>query len=97
MGWDDATEPAGRPYTYGDPLSVRMLWYSGQRGKANDYYSVSDTFIKVLVANHILAAVEAAWSAARFNKNLKMHASKAPVRTSTGMTFVPQLNLSYNF
>jgi hypothetical protein len=44
--------------------------YAASRKQANDLYDVASIFIDVVVANHILSALDAAWSAARYNSAL---------------------------
>ncbi len=82
-GWDD-----GGPFTVYDiqheTVSPHFLGYRDQRGRANSLYAIASTATYVLVANHVLSALEAAWSAATNNANLKMGASLDPVRQSDG-------------
>jgi len=82
-GWDD-----GGTYTVYDiqheTVSPHFRGYRDQRGKANSLYAIASTATYVLVANHVLSALEAAWSAATDNSNLKMGASLDPVRQSDG-------------
>jgi hypothetical protein len=75
QGWDDAPPT----FTYGDPLTPSFLWYSGERGRANSYYTTATSWITVALVNHLLAAGDAAWSAMRYN-----HA-----QASAGMRLLP--------
>lgn len=99
-GWSDYRDEDYPPdgYTYPDPVTPTFEWYAGERGKANDYYNTASTAVIVVVANHILSAVEAALASNSYNRSLL----QADVKLrSTNIGFIreyyPQLNLSYNF
>ncbi len=72
-GWDDKTTTSDGWSDY-RTISRNFEYYSGERGKANDFYNTATTVANLIVVNHILAAANAAWSAARFNKHVDMHA-----------------------
>lgn len=96
-GWIDAGY-----YTPPDILSSNVspdfLFYSQMRGDANSFYNVATTAAYVIVANHILSALEAAWSAARFNSTLKAGARLDPVRRPDGLVeMVPTATISIAF
>ncbi len=96
-GWDDAAG-LGPADVIASNVSPEFLNYRNQRGNANSLYAVASTATYVLVANHVLSALEAAWSAAVNNSNLKMGATLEPVRHSDGIVeFVPTANLRLNF
>ncbi len=82
-GWDD-----GGNYTVYDiqheTVSPHFLGYRDQRGRANSLYAIASTATYVLVANHVLSALEAAWAAATNNQNLKLGATLDPVRQFDG-------------
>jgi hypothetical protein len=61
-GWDDKH---GGDYWDASP---RFLHYSDMRGTANDHYNLANTFVNLLVLNHVASAINAAWAAARFNE-----------------------------
>lgn len=71
QGWFDANNPN---YTYGLPLSETLKKYSEMRGIANDYYYKAKSAMTVVVVNHVIAAVDAYFSARSYNKNLKVEA-----------------------
>lgn len=96
-GWDDGTN-----ITPGDIVRSNVpknfLDYSLMRGKANDLYNIASTAASVLVANHILSALDAAWSATRFNKSVKMSARLQPTRRPYGFVeFVPTATATITF
>ncbi len=72
-GWDDA--PGFTPQDLlASNVSPRFLEYSLMRGRANDLYSNATTASYLIVANHIISALEAAWSTSRANKGLEARA-----------------------
>jgi hypothetical protein len=99
QGWDDA-DPTLTTY---EEVTARLhaggtnfTWYSGERGKANDFYNTASTAITVAVVNHILSALDAAWSAGSYNS---VHASVGMQSLPVGgrTVHVPVVNLSYGF
>lgn len=95
-GWDDFGDE-NTPYVYGDPLTGRFIYYSKERGKANDFYNIASKAVLVIVANHIISALDAAWTANRFNKNLELSAEIKKSNLGYETVFYTQLNLKYNF
>lgn len=96
VGWDDYSD-GDRPFVYGDPLTENFKYYSGERGKANDFYNVAKTSVLVVVVNHILSAVDAAWTTSSYNKNLHFSADVKKINIGYRTVYYPQLNLQYHF
>lgn len=94
-GWTDFNYSDA--YTYGDPLTKTFLWYADERGKANSYYDVSNLAVKILVANHIISAVEAALSANSYNRSLNAEVKMKSNLVGYNQVFYPELSLSYRF
>ena len=96
-GWSDFTEDPNDPYDYGDPLTANYLYYSGERGKANDYYNVAKWAVIGIVTNHILSAVEAAFSTNSYNKRLetKLNIKKEQIGFHT--EYYPEFSLRLSF
>ena len=90
QGWNDA--PAA--FAYGDPLTPNFLWYANERGKANTYYETATRWVTIAAINHILSAVDAAWSASLYNK-AQASMSTRIVPTPDGYTTMSMLKLSY--
>ena len=84
-------------YTYPDPVTPTFKWYAEQRGKANDYYNVASTAVIILIANHVLSAVEGALAANSYNKGLKASVSMDSKNIGYYREYYPKFNLSYNF
>ena len=96
-GWDDAGVMTVQRILSGD-VSQRFLDYSKMRGKANDFYNVATTGAALIVANHLLSALDAAWDAAQFNQQLKLEAHLAPtVRSVDFVEFVPTVRMTLTF
>lgn len=95
-GWDDFGDEH-TPYTYGDPLTDRYLFYSGLRGKANEYYDVAGTAVIMVIVNHILSTLDAVWDAAHYNKSLKTSVSLHKQYIGTYTLYYPELNFKLSF
>lgn len=95
-GWDDANiTPAD---IIANNVSARFLEYAEMRGKANDFFNIASTSASVIVANHILSALDAAWSATQFNQQLKLEAHLKPtVRPYGFVEFVPTATATITF
>lgn len=96
-GWDDAGDMTPQRIVNSD-VSQHFLGYAAMRGKANDYYNIATTGSVLLVVNHLLSALDAAWSAAQFNNQLKLEAHLQPiVRSVNFVEFVPTARLTIRF
>lgn len=96
VGWDDFGNE-NTPFNYGDPLTNKFLYYSKERGKANDFYNVASTAVIVIISNHFLSTIDATWSAASFNKELNISSEIKKIDFGFRTFYYPQLNLQYNF
>jgi hypothetical protein len=91
QGWDDAPPS----FNYGNQLSTELLYYSGQRGQANTYYTTSSTFVAIAVVNHVISAVDAALTAGSHNRGLHASAGSQRIPSDRGLVSVPALCLKY--
>jgi hypothetical protein len=100
QGWDDAN-PALRDYA---PIkneldskgtATHFGYYSVERGKANDYYATASTAVTIAIVNHVLSAIDAAWSAGSFNRDLKLRVGMQSIPRGSGYAHLPALQLSY--
>jgi hypothetical protein len=91
QGWDDAPPS----FTYGNQLSAELLYYSGERGKANTYYTTASTYVALAFVNHVLSAIDAAISAGSYNRGLHASVGSQTVPAYGGYTSVPVLRLSW--
>ena len=93
-GWDDAWNGGTPLYTYTDIInsaaSPHFLHYRDMRGEANGFYANGTGWSYVIVANHVLSALEAAWNASRLNHRIKLESRIMPVDRGGGLVeFVP--------
>jgi len=94
-GWDDSN---ATPADYLVTISGRFREYRDMRGKANDFFTIASTAGFILVANHVLSALDAAWSASQFNNALRVEAHLQPTIRSLGFVeFVPTARASITF
>ncbi len=96
VGWDDFGNE-NTSFVYGDPLTQRFLYYSEERGKANDYYNVASKAVLVVVVNHIISAFDAAWTAHSYNKSIELNASLESREYGFYTVYYPQLNFQFRF
>jgi len=92
-GWDDANQSDIDFHI----LSANFLDYSKMRGKANDYYNVSDKAVLGIYFNHLLSGLDAVWSAISFNKDLAVNVRMNHVVTGYDVVFFPTVNMKYAF
>ena len=97
-GWDDSgtlTNPDdGLPI---QSTSQRFYIYAAMRAQANDYYDIASTFASVIVINHIVSALDAYWSATRYNSALHASININLEATPAGYIPVTQANVQYDF
>lgn len=94
-GWNDFNYDDD--YNYGDDLTPTFYWYADERGKANSYYDTSNLAVKILVANHIISAVEAAFAANSYNRSFNADVKMGTSSIGYNRVFYPELSLSYRF
>jgi len=91
-GWNDFTGGANK-----EIISPNFLFYSGERGKANDYYSTAKTAVIGIYINHLLSALEAVWGATRFNNDLALNVRVKSINVANRIELIPTLNFRYSF
>jgi len=91
-GWNDFTGGANK-----EIISANFIYYSDQRGQANDYYNTASTAIVGIYINHLLAAGEAIWGANRFNDKLAINLRVEPYNFASGTELVPTLKIKFSF
>ena len=97
QGWDDANLALPGEYdVIKANLTPNYQYYSGERGEANEYYDKASTFVTVAIVNHIVSALDAAWSAGTYNK---VHAEVRMQAIPAGGYYahVPVLKVRYGF
>ena len=53
---------------YNDLIPQEMKDYAVERGKANDYYYAAEVATALIVANHVISALDGIWSTLNYNK-----------------------------
>ena len=100
QGWDDADPSLDTYQLVTQQLhtgTTRFTYYAGERGKANDFYEKATTFVTVAIVNHVLSAIDAAWSAGIYNSNIHASVGMRPMPAGNGYTMTPVATLSYDF
>jgi len=67
------------------------------RGNANDAYNLASKAVIGIYINHLLSAIDAVWSASKFNDNLAVKMRVENIRFADRIEFVPTLSIKYNF
>lgn len=98
-GWKDfdESEYSDNHYDYGDPLTDMYLYYSDQRGKANDFYDAAGWAVIAIVTNHILSAVDAAFSAGSYNRSLESQLNIRKHQVGFYTEYYPELSIRLSF
>ena len=93
-GWDDAAgfTPSD---VKADVVSPRFLEYSRMRGRANDLYAIATSASYLIVANHVISALEAAWSTSRANRSLNARAEMRRLSRGEFVEQVPHLVVTW--
>ena len=73
-GWDDANFDATY-YGNTDNMTPQMFEYRDMRNQTNEYYDSATAAVNVVLINHLLSAIEAAWSARSYNRQLDIKLS----------------------
>lgn len=91
-GWNDYTGGANNLN-----VSPNYLFYSGMRGKANDYYSIAAKAVIAMYINHFLSALDAVWSVTMYNSDLAMNIRMETNMYADYVVYYPALNFKYSF
>ena len=70
-GWKDADFL----YTYygnTDNMTSQMFAYRDMRNDMNGYYDVASTATNIILINHVLSSLDAAWTASSYNREITM-------------------------
>jgi hypothetical protein len=92
-GWDDFN-PNSEDYK---SVSPHFTYYSGERGKANDYYNVTSKAVIGIYINHFLSVLDAVWTTAQYNKSLAIRVRMEQIYFADKVELVPTVNFSYGF
>lgn len=93
-GWADS-DPATSEYF--SNLTPMFHKYADMHIEPDKIYQVASTAIVILVTNHILSALDAAWTTSRYNKHLKASMSISETNYLGNIIYYPELSLRLNF
>ena len=99
-GWDDYDSTfAGYASmeTHGYPVSTRFSFYSVERGKANDFYDVAKFAVNMVLLNHLLSAIDAAFTVGSYNAQFSSQIRFEKEQTLYGMNLKPTLTMQLQF
>lgn len=91
-GWNDYTSGENNAL-----ISPNFTFYSNERGLANDYYNTASAAVIGIYINHFLSALDGAWSAIQFNKNLAVKMRVEGQQFARHYEYIPTLHLRYSF
>lgn len=97
-GWDDSDPTSDLESEI--PIkstSKKFYEYALMRAKANDYYDVASAFVSVAIVNHIVSALDAFWSATRYNNRLHAEINMKIQPTPFGSVPVTEAKIKYSF
>lgn len=70
-GWEDANFYSTY-YGNTNNMTAQMFSYRDMRNDMNEYYDVASMATNVILINHVLSALDAAWTASRYNREITM-------------------------
>lgn len=70
-GWEDANFYSTY-YGNTNNMTAQMFSYRDMRNEMNEYYDVASMATNVILINHVLSALDAAWTASRYNREITM-------------------------
>ena len=74
-----------------------MKDYAKMRGDANSAYNIASKIVIGVYVNHLLSAIDAVWSAHRYNDNLAVNLRMKNIQLADRLELVPTINIKYNF
>jgi hypothetical protein len=70
-GWADA-DFYSTYYGNTDNMTAQMFAYRDMRNQMNEYHDTASTAANIILINHVLSALDAAWTASRHNREITM-------------------------
>jgi len=97
-GWDDVEATFGDAYFYDGLnnyvyLTGNIQTYRSMRNRSNDYYANADNMLKVILLNHLISALDAAWSAKQYNRHIALDVNRRNINHE--QIYFYGLNLSW--
>jgi hypothetical protein len=70
-GWADANFYSTY-YGNTNNMTAQMFSYRDMRNQMNEYHDVASAATNIILINHVLSALDAAWTASRYNREITM-------------------------
>jgi hypothetical protein len=68
-GWEDATD---FDFIYENNLTPQMASYRNMRNRMNDFFDIATNATNVVLLNHLLSAIDAAWTVRGYNRSIQV-------------------------
>ena len=91
-GWNDYSSGENNAL-----ISPNFSFYSGERGQANNYYNSASAAVIGIYINHFLSALDGAWSAVQFNKDLAVKMRVHGQQFADHTEYIPTVHFRYSF
>lgn len=83
-GWDDFRNDHPITITHSEMtsnyiVSKNRYYYEGRRNASNDAYKTATTGVTVVLLNHILSAIDAAWTTSLYNRRINTTLRLEPI------------------
>jgi hypothetical protein len=92
-GWREF-DPSDNDYHNVPP---QFMYYSGMRGKANDYYNIASKAVIGIYMNHFLSILDAIWSTAQYNKQFAVSVRTENIQKADINELIPVVNFKFTF
>ncbi len=79
------------------PEHRQFFSYGEMFNQADSYYNTASSFVSVIVVNHLLSAIDAFWTASRYNSSLHADVRMNLQPTPLGLVPVTEAKLTYEF
>ncbi|HDK36215.1 MAG TPA: hypothetical protein ENG82_04830 [Bacteroidetes bacterium] len=92
-GWDDVKNPD--PDIVKQDTSKKSLFYMELRERSNRALKVATAMTAIVLANHVISAMDAAWTAKVFNKTVKQKVQMKYIYLNNRPVFMAQLKTEW--
>ena len=103
-GWDDfrkdnsitvTDEEITAHYNETGELNPNRLYYEKRRDASNDAFKLATTGATIAVFNHLLSAIDAAWTTTKYNRRIDMSLRLEPIYFAQEMQTVLTLQMTW--
>lgn len=93
-GWADSNPGTAEYYTN---LSPMFHQYAEMHIEPDKIYQIASTAVVIMVTNHVLSALDAAWSTSRYNKGLKASIGLQEKNHLGRIIYYPEFSVKVSF